>query len=210
MWFRMIIGIIIMISTMSGQGILKQRSALNFAQNGEYDKAINIYSNLLKKTPDDSRLLYNLGTVYLLKKDFDKSIESLQKASATEDDELREDVYYNLGNAYYQKKEFAEALGAYKKALKINHENKRARENLELSLRGQKEQEQKQNSDKSKNMEASDYAKKLKKMAEEMAKNRNYSGAFNLMMAGLKKDETVQVFKDFIGRLKTVAEIQGA
>lgn len=210
MRFGIIIGIMVMISTLSGQGILKQRSALNFAQNGEYDKAINIYSNLLKENPDDSRLLYNLGTVYLLKKDFDKSIETLQKASATEDDELREDVYYNLGNAYYQKKEFADALGAYKKALKINHKNKKARENLELSLREQKEQEQKQNSDKNKNMEASDYAKKLKKMAEEMAKKRNYSGAFNLMMAGLKKDKTVQVYKDFIGRLKTVAEIQGA
>ena len=121
---------------------LKVRSANNYAEDGQYEKAIEIYNKLIEESGEDPEWLYNLGTLHLLQKNYDESIENLNKAAVTEDNALRENIFYNLGNAHYLKEEFGQAVNAYKKALKLNYENRSARENLELSLREQQRQEE--------------------------------------------------------------------
>jgi len=199
-----------LISNINGQDFLKERSAINFANEGNYDKAIATYEHLLSENEGEPEIHYNLGTLYLQKGDHEKSIEFLNKAAVTEEVDLLEDVYYNLGNAYHQKKEFGKAVEAYKKALKINYHNRQARENLELSLKDKQEQEeQQQKSDQKQDMKPSEYAKKIKKMAEELAQKRKYLEALTLMKAGMQKDQTVSVFNGFISRLANVVDIDG-
>ena len=192
-----------------GQDFLQERSALKFAEEGQYEKAIEIYDKLIEESGEDPEWLYNLGTLHLLRKSYDESIEALNKAAVTEDDELRENIFYNIGNARYLKEEYGQAVNAYKKALKLNYQNRLARENLELSLREQQKQEEQQKSDQDKNIEPSDFARKLKEKAEEMAEKKLYRDAYNLMMSGLQKDPSVQAYQNFISRLNVVAEIEG-
>ena len=205
----MIILMILAFRPVLTQDFLKERSAINYAEEGQYDKAIEIYENLIEKSGEDPEWLYNLGTLHLLQKNYDAGIENLNKAAVTEDDELRENIFYNLGNAHYLKEEFGQAVNAYKKTLKLNYENQLARENLELSLREQQKQEEQQKQDQENKIEPSEFAKKLKEKAEEMARQKLYRDAFNLMMSGMQKDQTVQAYQNFISRLNVVAEIEG-
>ena len=191
------------------QDFLQERSALKFAEEGQYEKAIEIYNKMIEESGEDPEWLYNLGTLHLLQKNYDESIKSLNKAAVTEDNELRENIFYNIGNSHYLKEEYGQAVNAYKKALKLNYQNRFARENLELSLREQQKQEEQQKSEQDKNIEPSDFARKLKEKAEELALKRLYRDAYNLMMSGLQKDPTVQAYQNFISRLNVVAEIEG-
>jgi len=73
----------------------------------------------------------------------------------------------------------------------------------------QEQEEQQQKSDQKQDMKPSEYAKKIKKMAEELAQKRKYLEALTLMKAGMQKDQTVSVFNGFISRLANVVDIDG-
>ncbi|MCB1073843.1 MAG: hypothetical protein KDK96_12210, partial [Chlamydiia bacterium] len=97
----------------------------------------------------------------------------------------------------------------YKNALKKNPSNQDARYNYELLKKLIQEQKNQQDQNKNqKNQEPSEYAKQMKKKAEELVAQRNYNDAYNLMQMALQKDQTVSSFNDFISRIKDVAEIK--
>jgi TolA-binding protein len=66
-----------------------------------------------------------------------------------------------------------------------------------------KDQEQK-----NKNQEPSEFAKKLKAKADELVSQKLYKQAYDLMIDGLKKDQTVSSFQNFIDRTKEVIDIK--
>jgi tetratricopeptide (TPR) repeat protein len=109
------------------------------AYTGDYRKAIEIYSEGLKKFPDESRLLRHRGHRYISVREFDKAIEDLSKAASliegkanrTEPDgmpnarnipvsTMHGNIYYHLGLAYYLKQDMQNALIAYKKCLETS------------------------------------------------------------------------------------------
>lgn len=98
-----------------------------------------------------------------------------------------------------------ESLGYFKNALRKNPANEDARYNYE-ALKKKLAQQQSQQ-EKNEQIKPSEFAKALKKKAEEMVSQNLYVDAFHLMQQGLQKDQTVQAFSDFIGRLKNVAEV---
>ncbi len=98
-----------------------------------------------------------------------------------------------------------ESLEYFKNALRKDPTNEDARYNYE-ALKKKLAQQQSQQ-EKNEQIKPSEFAKALKKRAEEMVGQNLYSDAFNLMQQGLQKDQTVQAFSDFIGRLKNVAEV---
>ena len=55
--------------------------------------------------------------------------------------------------------------------------------------------------------EPSEYTKKLKAQADRLVELKQYQQAYDLMMDGMKKDETVSAYQDYINRLKIVSQI---
>jgi tetratricopeptide (TPR) repeat protein len=103
-----------------------------YVKMGEYDKALQIYSETLKqveeiegfqKTPS---ILYNIGSVYQQKGDFNKALEYV-KRSIEIDEQLGkkqkvERSQYSLGRIYYNIDEYDKAKDSFTRSLKINEE----------------------------------------------------------------------------------------
>ena len=74
-----------------------------------------------------------LGYNYDDKKEYDKAIESYQKALKI--NPKKDEAYYNMGIAYYHLGEFTKVIECYRKALQINSQKSEAYSNLfELQL----------------------------------------------------------------------------
>jgi tetratricopeptide (TPR) repeat protein len=109
------------------------------AYKGNYKKAIEIYTEGLKKFPDESRLLRHRGHRYISIREFDKAIVDLKKAAKSIEDKqnktepdgmpnarnipvstMHGNIHYHLGLAYYLKQDMQNALNAYKKCLETS------------------------------------------------------------------------------------------
>ena len=86
--------------------INKLKLAIDFTQNGDYDKAEKVYSELLEKNPDDSVLLSAVGLFYVNQKNFEKAVIYLKKAC-----DIKETfgTVASLGLAYYEQQNFYNA-----------------------------------------------------------------------------------------------------
>ncbi|MBD3183240.1 tetratricopeptide repeat protein [Candidatus Poribacteria bacterium] len=84
------------------------RRALNMA---EYDQAITLLNQALEESPDDARILTDLGTAYYKKEDFDKAVPYLEKAKSV--DPMYGMSYFYLGLIYERQQEYQKALEEY-------------------------------------------------------------------------------------------------
>lgn len=101
---------------------------------GKYEEAIQVYSDGIKKFPDESRLYRHRGHRYISIREFDKAIEDLSKAAeliegtenSIEPDGLPNalgipvssrhgNIWYHLGLAYYLKHDYENSYVAYLK-----------------------------------------------------------------------------------------------
>lgn len=99
---------------------------------GKYEEAIQVFSDGIKKYPDESRLYRHRGHRYISIRKFDKAIEDLTKASeliegtenSIEPDGMPNalgipvssrhgNIWYHLGLAYYLKHDYENAYTAY-------------------------------------------------------------------------------------------------
>ena len=102
-----------------------------------------------------------------------------------------------------------EALSHFKQALKADPTNESARYNYELLKKylAQK-QEEEDNSQSPNQPEPSEYAKQLKKQADQWVAKQDYARAAQIMEEGVKKDPTVEHYRSFIDRVSAVAQIE--
>ena len=85
---------------------------------GIYDTEFLISLLNQKKFKKDSTVYFYIGIAYDNKKEYDKAIESYQKALAI--NPKKDEAYINMGSAYDDKKEYDKAIESYQKALEIN------------------------------------------------------------------------------------------
>jgi tetratricopeptide (TPR) repeat protein len=93
--------------------------AMYLQDNGDPEKAMQIYDTLEVKIPDNYQVLFNKGyvnLVYLL--DYDQAIEYFNKALAINPKSL--DAMLNMGVAYEQKGNYSQAKSIYLQILKDN------------------------------------------------------------------------------------------
>ncbi|WP_109097384.1 hypothetical protein [Aquimarina sp. AU58] len=111
---------------------------------GKYEEAIEIYSNGIKKHPNEARLYRHRGHRYISIREFDKAIHDLEfattlikgKDNTIEPDglpnamnipvsSLHGNIWYHLGLAYYLKNDMKKAYHAYLNCrnLKSNDDN---------------------------------------------------------------------------------------
>lgn len=106
---------------------------------GEYKEAIRIFTEGIKKFPDDARLYRHRGHRYITLRCFDDAIKDFEKAAKlikgkpdqiepdgipnarnTPTSTLQSNIWYHLGLAYYLKGNFERALRAYNEAEKVS------------------------------------------------------------------------------------------
>jgi tetratricopeptide (TPR) repeat protein len=106
---------------------------------GSYREAIEIYSDGIKKHPEDARLYRHRGHRYISVRKFDKAIEDFEKAASLiegkEDiiepdgmpnaqnipvSSLHTNIWYHLGLAYYLENDLENALRVYREGIKAS------------------------------------------------------------------------------------------
>lgn len=183
------------------------RSGNDLYDEKNYKDAEVNYMKALEKNPESFKGQYNLGSA-LYKQDNYEDASKLYNnlAGKGEDAEQKANGFYNLGNSLVKAKKYPEGIEAYKNALRLNPGDADAKYNMEFAKRMLKE-EQNQKQNKNQNQEPSEYAKKLKKQADELVLQRKYKDAYDLMKNGEKVDKTVLYFQDFTQRINDVVGI---
>jgi len=110
-----------------------------------------------------------------------------------------------------------ESIQSYIKSLELNPNDTDTKFNLELARaklkeNADKQQQQKKNDNQDKKQEKidpSEFAKKLKREADRLVKLRRYADAYGLMENGMKQDQTVKAYQDYISRLQEITGIGG-
>ncbi len=98
--------------------------ALNLQNAGKHTQALKIYDKLLKHSPNNSRLLFLLGSLYGQMGNFDKCITSLRKSIQINPNQV--DANNFLAFAYEYSGKLEAALKSYNNTLQINPENETA------------------------------------------------------------------------------------
>ena len=141
-----------------------------------YGDAETAYNKALEQNQYSDIATFNLASALLKqagKSQADSPTNPSVKADSlfsqltqSQNTEVAEQSFYNLGNIAFEKSDYAKSIDMYKKALRINPENDKARENLRLAQL--KLQEQQQNKDKNK-----DNNKDNNKQDEQQDKNKD-------------------------------------
>ena len=131
-------------------------------QQGKFENAYKEFQETLKSHPQsraEEKLQFDSGTAAYKLKDYNKALESFSQALLTPDTGLQNKGHYNLGNTLYQRGEmqksdekklsdWTNALDHYEQSLKLDPENKEAKDNYEYvkkkidELKNKKDQEQ--------------------------------------------------------------------
>ena len=135
---------------------------INSYQQGKFEDAYKEFQDTLKSHPQshaEDELQFDSGTAAYKLKDYNKALESFSQALLTPDRGLQTKGHYNLGNTLYQRGEmqksddkklsdWTNALDHYEQTLKLDPQNKEAKDNYEYvkrkidELKNKKEQQQ--------------------------------------------------------------------
>jgi Ca-activated chloride channel family protein len=204
---------------------------------GKFNDAYQEFQQTLKahpKTEAADKLQFDSGAAAYKMKDFGKALESFSQALLSPDPGLQSKSHYNLGNTLYQHGEqqkgddkklgdWTNALQHYEQTLKLEPQNKEAKENYDYvkkkieELKNKPPQPQQppqppQSSQPSSSppdsRQPSEAAKRAKREADKAVLRREYRKALNIMMSQLTVDPTVSCYDDYIQRLRDINGIK--
>jgi Ca-activated chloride channel homolog len=135
---------------------------VNAYQQGKFEDAYKEFQDTLKSHPQsraEDKLQFDSGTAAYKLKDYNKALESFSQGLLTPDTGLQTKGHYNLGNTLYQRGEtqknddkklsdWTNALDHYEQTLKLDPQNKEAKDNYEYvkrkidELKNKKEEQQ--------------------------------------------------------------------
>jgi Ca-activated chloride channel family protein len=135
---------------------------LDAYRQGKFEDAYSQFQQTLKSHPQsraDDKLQFDSGAAAYKFKDYNKALESFSQALLTRDTGLQSKGHYNLGNTLYQHGEteknddkklsdWTNALDHYEQTLKLDPQNKEAKDNYEYvkkkieELKNKKSQQQ--------------------------------------------------------------------
>jgi len=133
-------------------------------ENENYDEALSSYKDALRESPDESKILYNMGAAHYKAGKLDKAEEAFEKSAiGTEDEIIEANNRFNQGNTSFKKAEgliSSDLKGAldnckrstnyYQDALQLQPDFREAAENIEIvrltmkSIQDQMKQQQEQ------------------------------------------------------------------
>ena len=136
--------------------ILKHNKGVERLNDGQTEKALEVFSELLGKEAIPPETYYNLGGIFSEKGEHDKAVQAYQQALEGISETKKPSVLYNLGNTLFQKQSYKEAIAAYKQSLLLAPDFENAKKNLELALFKLQEQPPTQNQQQQDNQEEQD------------------------------------------------------
>jgi len=92
-----------------------------YMKQGNYDKAIGEFKQVLGKTPNDPITLSSTGIAYYAKGNYDQAIIYLEQAKKADPKHI--DVYFYLGMAYEQQGKYNEAMSEYDNCIALKPDN---------------------------------------------------------------------------------------
>ena len=99
---------------------------------GEYDKALQGFTDLQIEHPEDPGLALHLGSAHFQMKNYTEAEKSFGQAALGGDPQVRERAMYNLGNTAYRQGKLQDAVEWYKRALEAEPDDEDAKYNLEF------------------------------------------------------------------------------
>lgn len=196
---------------------------------GKFDQAYNEFQETLQSHPQsraEDKLQFDSGAAAYKKRDYEKALESFSQALLSADANLQAKSHYNLGNTLYERGDQQEsdekkltnwtnALGHYEQTLKIDPENREAKENYEFVKRKIDELKKKKEeqplpspSPPQKPIEPSEAAKRAKAEADKAVLRRQYDTALDIMTKQLSVDVSTYYYADYIQRLEAINGIK--
>src|SRR5215212_6846817 len=144
------ISVLLMSVNSFGQTVASRLSKGNqFYKLSQFDLAEIEYRAVLELDPKNTTAQYNLANTLQQQKKFNEALEILDRLSSTaKNKKIKSAAYYNQGVAHTKLKNLESSIESYKNALRINPDDKEARENLQKALREKKKQDQQQNQQK--------------------------------------------------------------
>ena len=107
----------------------------NYYRQQQYDKAQSQYEQALQSSPNNNIAKFNLANTLIKedkREDADKLLGELYVKENSAD--IRSKAVYNQGVMLTQQKRLEESIESYKAALRLNPDDKEARENLQKAL----------------------------------------------------------------------------
>jgi len=99
---------------------------------GEYDKALQGFTDLQVEHPEDPSLALHLGSAHYQMKNYTEAEKNFGQAALGGDEQVRERAMYNLGNTAYRQGKLQDAVEWYRQALEIDPNDEDAKYNLEF------------------------------------------------------------------------------
>ena len=193
----------------SGNG----REANKAYDEGNYVLADSLYRLALKEDPENSKLYFNLGNALAKQGKVEDAIEAyLNSQEYAETDTDKALAQYNIGTLLAENEDWKPAAHHFRNSLKLNSQDYEAKHNYELAAKKAADEENEQNQDQQNQDQEkeppSEYAKAMKKRAEQLVSEQRYQEAFDLMESAASNDKTVRPnFNDFMERINTVKTI---
>jgi tetratricopeptide (TPR) repeat protein len=180
---------------------------------GDFTTAIKKYTYLIDSLGvNEDEVRANLASAYFQANDTTGALNNYQRLTQSANKKISSVANQQLGVMANNQEKLEESLNYFKQALKASPENDEARYNYEIVKKKLEKKEadkkKKDQEQKNKNQEPSEFAKKLKAKADELVSQKLYKQAYDLMIDGLKKDQTVSSFQNFIDRTKEVIDIK--
>jgi tetratricopeptide (TPR) repeat protein len=182
---------------------------------GRYSEAAAAFEATLMQRPeqeagpDRSDLLNNLASALYRQNQFERARSTfVQSLAAAQDPSETTRAAYNAGNSSFRLGELEAATSFYQQALLADPANRRAKVNYEFVRRQMGDQPENEDQQQSgEKPEPSEYARALKAEADRMVSERRYRDAYDLLMEGLRVDQSVSAYQEFIGRTASIADI---
>jgi len=117
-------------------------------EKGEFEQALHTFSRAEEKWSQDFRLAVGKGASHYRLRQFEEAKAAFfESAQKTESPELKAQALYNAGNSMVQLGQYKEAIKTYEDSIKLNPNDKEARDNLEYVKRLLEQQKQNENKD---------------------------------------------------------------
>jgi len=114
-----------------------------YYRNAQFEQAEQRYRAALKEEPGNAVAQMNLANALYKQRKWDEALQVYNSvATGVKETKTQSAAFYNQGAIYSRQKELDKSIEAYKAALRLNPEDKQARENLQKALLEKKKQQQ--------------------------------------------------------------------
>ena len=149
----------------------------NYYSMGQFDLAEKLYRDALKEDPQNTIAKHNLANALYRQKKYKDAEEVLDGiAKDSKENIVKSAAHYNNGVIKTKQKDLEGSIEDYKDALRLNPDDREARENLQKALlelkqkQKQQQQDQQQNKNPQSNINKKQAEQKLKELEEKEKK----------------------------------------